>query len=77
MEKTIVLTMPLHWSIAHFVGNGMFKVALLDSSWGPRHPQCHGRSKFQIPMGILQHSEFCWKFLPVRPEPCSDVSFLP
>ena len=30
-------------------------------------------SKFQIPVGILQNSEFCRKLLPIRPEPSSDV----
>ena len=32
-------------------------------------------TKFRIPVGILQNSEFCRKLLPIRPEPRSDVLF--
>ena len=33
------------------------------------------RAKCQIPVGILQNSEFCQKLLTIRPQPHSDVLF--
>jgi hypothetical protein len=33
-------------------------------------------TKFQIPVRILQNTEFCWKLLPVRLEPSCHVLFL-
>jgi hypothetical protein len=36
----------------------------------------HIGPKFQIPVGILQNSEFCRKSLPIRPETRSDVLFI-
>lgn len=37
------------------------------------HPQLD--AKCELPVRILQNTEFCWKLLPTSPEPLSDALF--